>query len=94
MQTELTRRPGRNLLYGLMRKRDRLDIRHVGLADLLYTLLGDRQAARSIAEYANNDLRSLSGKSAIELLGLPGVGEAQVAKVIALFELTRRVMER
>lgn len=79
---------------GLLRKRDRLDIRQLPLSDLLYTLWGDRTAAISVAEYARGDLRNLQGKSAMELLELPGVGEGRVAKVIALFEIIRRVVQR
>lgn len=81
------------MAMGLLRKRNRLDIRQLSLADLLYTLWGDRTAAQSIAEHAHGDLRNLAGKSAMELLELPGVGEGRVAKVIALFEVIRRVVE-
>jgi len=62
--------------------------------DLLTILLADRSSAESIMEYAKGDLRNLNGIELKELLGLPKVGEAAAAKIVALFALIEHLLSR
>jgi len=62
--------------------------------DLLAILLADRRSAESIMEYAKGDLRNLNGIELKELLGLPKVGEAAAAKIVALFALIEHLLSR
>jgi len=62
--------------------------------ELLAILLADQRSAESIMEYAKGDLRNLNGIELKELLGLPKVGEAAAAKIVALFALIEHLLAR
>lgn len=62
------------------------------MEDLLYVLLGSRQAARAIAEETGGDLRRLVGMELEDLMVLPGVGDGTAARIAALFEIIGRLV--
>jgi DNA repair protein RadC len=62
------------------------------MEDLLYVLLGNREAARSIVAETGGDLRRLAGMEVDDLAVLPGIGEGTVAKIAALFEIVTRII--
>jgi DNA repair protein RadC len=83
------------------RPRERLAVRGAsGLtnAELIALLWGSGRAGWSALDLAaealarNDGLAGLAGASDIELRGLPGVGEARAAQLLAAFELGRRLM--
>jgi hypothetical protein len=50
------------------------------MEDLLYVLLGNREAARSIVAETGGDLRRLAGMEVDDLTVLPGIGEGAAAQ--------------
>jgi len=76
----------------MTRKRDPVAPAALSMEELLYVLLGNREAARSIAQETGGDLRRLAGMDVQDLMVLPGVGDGTAAKVAALFEVITRVV--
>lgn len=76
----------------MTRKRDPVTPSALSMEDLLYVLLGNREAARSIVAETGGDLRKFVGMELQDLTVLPGVGEGTAAKVAALFEIVTRIV--
>jgi DNA repair protein RadC len=88
----ITRRPGRRVVRLMTRKRDPVLPSSLTMEDLLYVLLGNREAARSIVAETGGDLRRLAGMELDDLTVLPGIGEGTAAKIAALFEIVTRII--
>jgi DNA repair protein RadC len=76
----------------MTRKRDPVLPSSLPMEDLLYVLLGNREAARSIVAETGGDLRRLAGMEVDDLTVLPGIGEGTAAKIAALFEIVTRII--
>jgi DNA repair protein RadC len=88
----ITRRPGRRVVRLMNRKRDPVLPSSLPTEDLLYVLLGNREAAQSIVAETGGDLRRLAGMELDDLTVLPGIGEGTAAKLAALFEVITRII--
>lgn len=75
------------------RKRNPRPVESLTFEEVLYLVLGDRRAARSIAEAAQGDLRNLHGWDVRDLTALPGVGEAYAMRLVGIMELIRRMVQ-
>lgn len=75
------------------RKRNPRPVESLSLEEVLYLVLGDRRAARSIAEASQGDLRTLHGWDVRDLTALPGVGEAYAMRLVGIMELLRRMIQ-
>ncbi len=84
-------RPSRRLLDLASRKRNPIPLERQPLEALLYALLGNLQAARSIAQALEGDIRNIHGWDIRDLEALPGVGRGVIGKLAALVELIRRL---
>jgi DNA repair protein RadC len=88
----LIRRPGRRVVRLITRKREPVTLSALSTEELLYVLLGNREAARAIAAETGGDLRKLVGKEIADLTVLQGVGDGAAAKIAVLFELVTRLV--
>ncbi len=87
-------RPAKRLLALAARKRNPVPIEAQSLDALLYALLGNQVAARSISEALHGDIRNLHGWDIQDLMALPGVGEGMAGRLAALVELVRRLVRK
>lgn len=83
---------GRRAFRSFIRKTNPTDPRQVEQKELLGLLLGDRRGASAILEYAGGDLRNLDGLDLRDIAGIPGVGEATAARLVALFALLDQML--
>ncbi|GAO73791.1 hypothetical protein [Meiothermus ruber] len=87
-------RPSRRLLDLASRKRQPVPLESQPLEVLLYALFGNLQAARSIGQALQGDIRNIHGWDIRDLESLPGVGRGVIGKLAALVEIVRRLHQK
>jgi hypothetical protein len=89
------KRPSRSFFNRMIAKNEKFNPDKLSQVDLLIMLGLDRDTADTLVEYAKGDLFNLDGNLEVQdLLGVPGIAEGTVLKIVSLFVLCGRFYNR